>query len=490
MTKNEIIDFFDILSNNNPNCSGLEKFLSKNGSPIVFNRIEELSNGTRLNYTQLNQLFIISELNGVNQEFFNYYWLTSPPNHPYNVTKVIGYNESYIKSNEIISIEHLKWGFYRLYIDSFLYFGNITLGFYQLSNKSGNNLTSFFDSKRFDTDYFVERGPMIKPTDIYIDDRYLISEMACKNYEADYESEANLIRYLIEQYKIAVSKGTKRISVTNLLKKNYLNEEDKDDTKFQNPTLFDIATSEIKEEIIESEDDIKRIVEPIAKRFVLARKTALDNTHYYLSIISDLDIYVATSMRTKQHFDDMAKTCKDIFEHFDLRNYHLRYFDPTLGAAKSHEDKGLIECLMVRCAKILVYSSGETDSYGKDAEAAMALSSGKPVIFYCPPKSNGDDSRYKIAKNIHPLTKLIDFKTGVANGAIIVKSINDVVALLKRIINNDMEYYIDKKKSTKVEDDGYFMLVEKLSECFVRIQTNDTILSKSFWNYFERHIKQ
>jgi hypothetical protein len=34
---------------------------------------------------------------------------------------------------------------------------------------------------------------------------------------------------------------------------------------------------------------------------------------------------------------------------------------------------------MVKCANC----AGERESYGKDAEAAMALSLGKPVIFYC-----------------------------------------------------------------------------------------------------------
>jgi hypothetical protein len=58
---------------------------------------------------------------------------------------------------------------------------------------------------------------------------------------------------------------------------------------------------------------------------------------------------------------------------------YLRYFDPTLSAAGGHEDKGLIECLMVKCAKLLVSCAGDKESYGKDAEAAMALSLGKPV---------------------------------------------------------------------------------------------------------------
>jgi hypothetical protein len=82
----------------------------------------------------------------------------------------------------------------------------------------------------------------------------------------------------------------------------------------------------------------------------------------------------------------MAETCETIFSDHKLKELNLRYFDPTLSAAGGHEDKGLIECLMVKCAKALVYCAGEKESYGKDAEAAMALSLGKPVIFYCDQK--------------------------------------------------------------------------------------------------------
>ena len=84
-----------------------------------------------------------------------------------------------------------------------------------------------------------------------------------------------------------------------------------------------------------------------------------------------------------RHTREMAEFCDRVFEQAGLRHLNVRYFDPTLSAAEGHEDKGLIECLMVKCAKVLVYSAGSKESWGKDAEAAMALSLGKPVIFYC-----------------------------------------------------------------------------------------------------------
>jgi len=177
----------------------------------------------------------------------------------------------------------------------------------------------------------------------------------------------------------------------------------------------------------------------------------------------------------------MANTCIDIFGTTEkptrLKNFNLRYFDPTISAASGHDDKGLIECLMVKCAKILIYTSGNRDSYGKDAEAAMALSSGKPVIFYCE-----EAWRQDFFKDIHPLTKLIDFKTGVANGAMVISSIDDLIDILERILKNEMRYNLAKEKN------GTFKLKEVASSSTVRLQTNDALLSNSFWNYFDRHV--
>ena len=121
----------------------------------------------------------------------------------------------------------------------------------------------------------------------------------------------------------------------------------------------------------------------VAAKCFAARKVALENTKHYLSIVIELDVYVATSMRNRQDFREMARFCDEVFNHESVARLGLRYFDPTLSAAFGHEDKGLIECLMVKCAKVLVYCAGSRDSYGKDAEAAMALSLGKPVVFYC-----------------------------------------------------------------------------------------------------------
>jgi hypothetical protein len=190
-------------------------------------------------------------------------------------------------------------------------------------------------------------------------------------------------------------------------------------------------------------------------------------------MVNDLDVYVATSMRTRQDFRDMASVTESIFSDSRLKSLNLRYFDPTLSAAEGHEDKGLIECLMVKCAKALVYCAGEHESYGKDAEAAMALSLGKPVIFYC-----NQERRSRFYREVHPLSRLIEFETGVAVGAMVTDSLSEVSELLSRIFENKMEYRLEHSKP------GNLKLMELTTDSVVRLQSSDRMLTETFWNHY------
>lgn len=195
-------------------------------------------------------------------------------------------------------------------------------------------------------------------------------------------------------------------------------------------------------------------------------------------MVNELDVYVATSMRSRKDFRDMADFCDNVFGHDRLSKFNIRYFDPTLSAAEGHEDKGLIECLMVKMAKVLIYAAGEKDSYGKDAEAAMALSLGKNVIFYCTEKI-----KTTFYREVHPLSRLIQFETGVAVGAMVTHKEEEVVELLHRIFSNNMEYDLVQPKM------GYFQLKEKLTDSVVRLQTSDELLRETFWNYYHERTR-
>ena len=187
-------------------------------------------------------------------------------------------------------------------------------------------------------------------------------------------------------------------------------------------------------------------------------------------------------MRTRADFREMANVCETVFGSDALHALKLRYFDPTLSAAEHHEDKGIVECLMVKCSKVLLLNAGSRDSYGKDAEAAMALSMGKPVIIFA-----DEEFRSNFFRDVHPLSRLINFDTGVdtgvAVGAMIATSTDQVIDLFHRIFTNTIEYELVQPRPK------YLVLKEKSTQSVVRLQTSDLLLRETFWNHYHNRIK-
>jgi len=402
--------------------------------------------------------------------YFTYYWRLVP-DHPYDVTKLPYYSHDAIGDDQqlVVSHDHLRWGLYRLFVDGLLYFGSITAAYEFLRSKNLDAITDFFKQKCFDTTAIARRGPALALQQIAKDDRYLISEMVCKTF-GDIPEDKEVAH---ERLLAALRQHKGPPPTFRQLLEGFSDSADR--------AQLLLSLDDVLDASLPNEGELTRRFEEQFGRFYAARQRASRNTELYLSMVNDLDVYVATSMRNRQNFRDMADACELIFGDERLANLHLRYFDPTMSAAKGHEDKGLIECLMVKCAKVLVYCEGEKESYGKDAEAAMALSLGKPVIFYC-------DKGVKTAfyRDVHPLSRLIDFRSGVAVGAIVSDGTSEVAELLRRIFQNDMQYEIRHHDSRP----GYLKLHEKLTGSVVRLQTNDELITSTFWNNYHNRDKR
>jgi hypothetical protein len=331
-----------------------------------------------------------------------------------------------------------------------------------------DDLSDFFGRRRYPSERLESRGPSLPLERFSKDDRYLVSEMACKSYNTTAGPASQLKNALLDAWKDHCERGGGPVTIRELLEGTYTQRHYADE---QTELVF--SADDILSDDVSSEDQVAEKYERVANRFHAARDAALRNTRYYLSMVNELDVYVATSMRTRDDFRQMADLCETIFNDSRLKRYNIRYFDPTLSAAEGHEDKGLIECLMVKSAKILLYSAGRKESWGKDAEAAMALSLGKPVIFLC-----DEEQRSRFYRDVHPLSRLIEFESGVAVGAMVTDRIGDVAELVRRILGNDLEYQLEQPKP------GYFRLVEKLTRSVVRLQTSDVLLRETFWNYY------
>jgi hypothetical protein len=443
-------------------AGGIDSFISEKTMPLILEHLSEIEDRP-LSHSELAQHFALSNLPEMSLGFFRYYWGPVGDRHPYDVSCCGAYDPSWGVIDEIQSIEHFKFGWTRFYTDALLYFGDIERAFQELHGLDHDALESFFAQFLIATEDMKRRGRRVMVSDIPKDDRFLIAELACKTLEGD----RPLALEELERAYLRLHPHGGRIVLKELL-----DELERERGEREIPPRGDIeyAIDGFLDMEVESSEDLRAKLQTRIDDFTRARGIALQNTRLYLSMIREMDVYVATSMRTRQHFRGVADLCDEIFGSAALQELNIRYFDPTMSAASGHEDKGLIECLMVKSSKALVYSAGDRDSWGKDAEAAMALSLGKPVIFYC-----DEATRKHIFDNIHPLSRLVSFDRGLAVGVMVVSSQDAVTTLLERIFTNTMRYTI-REHSAPGE---HLRLVEEVSGSTVRLQSADPILRQA-----------
>jgi len=442
-------------------CSSSRFPESESGS-LVIERLLRME-WDPISCTHVNQLLHMMHELGMTEGFFSYYFSSSPSPSP----------ASQSNGTAVRSLEQLCSGLQHFFTDALLHSGGVRIAYERLAKKSHSQILELFAAKRFDPQAMAARGAVLPFHAIPPDDRYLIAELACKAYSPLAAGAELLIEsVLLKAYQ---DHGVTKTKIKDL----FADESPLAKSDPQTQMMLQFTTEEFAEETISSKQEIRDKVQIVAKRFAEARRRAILNTRLYLSIVNELDVYVATSMRKRSDFRDMARDTGRIFTQPSLKHLRLRYFDPTISAAEGHEDKGLIECLMVKCARALIYFAGESDSFGKDAEVSMALSQGKPVIILCPTTDKGEQ-RMKFFRDIHPLSRMIQMETGIPVGAMITNNPMVAAKLLERIFTNSMEYDLVQT------DDGYLRLKERLTQSVVRLQTSDTMIRQSFLHYYRR----
>jgi hypothetical protein len=85
--------------------------------------------------------------------------------------------------------------------------------------------------------------------------------------------------------------------------------------------------------------------------------------------------------------------------------------------------------------------------------------------------------RALVLQKYHPLGMQINLKSGVANGVLVVRSIDKCAELLRAILTNRAEFDIQV-------DEGGRILVERISTSVFRTVTDNEKLTNSFWNFW------
>ncbi len=431
---------------------------------LILARINELPSNP-LSHSQLNQLMHLSHQAGMTSGFFTYYFLTQPERHPF----VVPTSPGPLDNASIQSVEQLRWGLERFALDAAFFFGDFTNAYRKLRDMSFVEIVEYFDDWRKDSESLAIRGPVMPLKEIAISERHLVSETACKTLGPD--GFEDLERRLTDAFN-SLSRSS---SMRALIRKA---ENTADDKEPDGPAA--LAMHAYLDEVISSAEELRKFLSDARAKWEATYALALENTNSYLSLCPELDVYVATSMRTAADFRETGEVAERIFASPALTPLHLRWFDPTRSACSGHEDKGLVECLMVALAQAVLYFAGTKSSWGKDAEAAMALSRGTPVVILCPDTEEGNATA-RMFRDIHPLSRLTDVRFGVAVGAMVTTDERQVPEILRRLFSGEMEYRLERR------DSGGFVVREVLSGSAVRTVTADRMIRETFWNYYSRN---
>ena len=265
MAKAEILRQFAIFS---MPTGGIGGWLTANTDDVVFDRLGRIADES-LPAVQLNQLLVLGQEAPVEDGFFRYYWLEASKGHPYDLPP---HKPEWLNSNgKIVSLDHLQWGLRRLYVDGLLYFGNVRTAFRKLRDLPITDIENFFALKRFDTEAIMRRGPALPLRFIPKDDRYLISEMACKTYGDEPGDVGGLRSALVAAFKSYVAAGHTSPTIRQLL------EDDLSGAALARQPEFIFSVDEVLDETVESESDLDEHFGAIAAKFSVAREAALDS---------------------------------------------------------------------------------------------------------------------------------------------------------------------------------------------------------------------
>jgi hypothetical protein len=106
MDKQTVLEQFSLFA---LGTDGIGGWLGPGTDVRVLNRLASVESEP-LAKVQLNQLLAFGHEAPVSDDFFSYYWLSHPPNHPYDVTRLADFDPRWLTSTAIISIVHLRWG--------------------------------------------------------------------------------------------------------------------------------------------------------------------------------------------------------------------------------------------------------------------------------------------------------------------------------------------------------------------------------------------
>jgi hypothetical protein len=427
-----------------------------------------LSAGQSIGYSQFNELLLNVGYDRVSQEFF--FFLCDP-----EVVSIGGSG-----SDEISSPDALESGITAFRSLALLLYGNIKHGFKTLSDDSAK-LSFFLGQARHelsDRDFRSRHGPLVPLKKIDGDQAYLLGYISAEEISDGLKKapdDEKLLK-LQEQRNGVIARGRWNHGV--YLTSDYLDVyvatsmRERHEYVFVSQFMSRIeGNSHVQDLRLRFFDPTQaycpnRIDKGLAEALMLKRAACT----VYLAQESDTlgkDSELASTLAQGKPVIALVPKMTDNFWEFLYGTF--RQIRP-----EEDEIASLIRILEIYTPNSAWHDRDVIDhlSSRKLLDADELRKKARDVV------GKHYDKRARVLKDTHPLALQTNLNTGVANGVLVVRSIDTCAQLIRRILLNKMEFAVEDAP------DGYVLLREKLTDCVFRVMTSDKQLTNSFWNFY------
>jgi hypothetical protein len=427
----------------------------------------EIFNNKGLGYSQFNEILLLLGFKRVSYEFFQY---------------LSDGSFTYHRDTSIDSRDQFKAGLNRFTILALLFFGNIKFAYKELASNSDKLFDTILESLPTDIKDFTKRH---KPL------RDIIKIPPDKTYFLGYLIEREIRRRIKANPndKEALELEEERMKYVKIGESNqivYLSSDHLDvyvATSMRLPHEFLFVNKVINE--IFSDKKIKKL-----------KLRCFDPTQAYCNNRIDkglsealmlktalCTLYLAQESETLGKDSELASTLaqgKAVIAYVPIGD--KRYVDDLLTNLMRYNNGRSEKEIIFEQLKIyspcLAWKSEKIRSWLDNIENAPLLEMKEQLYTLA---EDYYDNREEILKHNHPLGIQVNLKSGVANGVLVVRTIEDCKNLMRNIILNEMDFYIEKNPGNQI---GYIYLKEKISGCIFRLKTGNSLLTNTFWNFY------
>lgn len=422
----------------------------------------------RIGYSQLNEILLYLGYDRISHEFFQFL-----------VNGQLNYN--FNSPTKIDSVVQFKKGVERFQKIALLKFGNIKHAFKLLSKDASLLNSVLLENQKRNTASFSKRSkPIINIKPIPKEKTYLLGYIIQREINDKLKAEPINEKWLQKQREI---NEWKKVGIENhyaYLTSDHLDvyvatsmREEHEFLSISKTTKLIFGHKFLKKLNLRYFDPtqaycLPRIDKGLSEALMLKR--------------AKCTIYLIQESDTLGKDSELASTLaqgKPVIAY--IPNVTKKYFDSYLKDLKITYKSDLKQILINQIKLLAPELIWDTDMYpigykdlNRKAEHTL-----KKILFNI--MKSKYDRRANTLKDDHPLGIQVHLENGVANGVLVVRTIESCVKVLFSILMRDMKFSINRQK---IQGSEFLVLREKISNCIFRVVTSDEMLTNSYWNFY------